>query len=141
MVAKKKLTLKFYQNLGKLFYAIAAADKQVREVEFDKLKALIRQQWPEINDTNNRFNTDAAHQIEFVFNHLNQENAINAKKCFDDFVNFKNEQQHLFTNQVKQLILKTASAIAASFSGINKSELIMLAKLDIELKKIKSHEK
>ena len=40
MKTKKKMTLKFYQNLGKLFYAIAAADKHVRDVEFDKLKEL-----------------------------------------------------------------------------------------------------
>jgi hypothetical protein len=31
--------------------------------------------------------------------------------------------------------MKTASKIAQSFSGVNKSELIMLAKLDMELKK------
>lgn len=42
----------------------------------------------------------------------------------------------LFTENRKRLILKTANAIASSFSNRNKSELIILAKLDIELKKI-----
>ena len=35
METKKKMTLKFYQNLGKLFYAIAASDKIVRIIEHD----------------------------------------------------------------------------------------------------------
>ncbi|MFT5762102.1 MAG: hypothetical protein ACI8WA_001226 [Polaribacter sp.] len=30
--------LVFYQSLGKLFYAIAASDKHVKEIEFNTLK-------------------------------------------------------------------------------------------------------
>ena len=37
----------------------------------------------------------------------------------EEFVTYKNEQKHMFTKPVKQLILKTAGAIAAAFSGIN----------------------
>ena len=40
METKKKMTIKFYQNLGKLFYAIAVSDGNVRPVEFEKLKHL-----------------------------------------------------------------------------------------------------
>jgi hypothetical protein len=50
-------------------------------------------------------------------------------------VYFKRAHNSLFSHNVNKLILKTAREIASSFSGINKSELIMLAKLDIELKK------
>jgi len=136
MKMKKKLTLKFYQNLGKLFYAIAAADHEVRNTEFEKLKELIKSQWLQLDPIEDRFNTDAAYQIEIVFDWLNNQKVLDAKKCFNDFIDYKNKQHHLFTKNVKQLILKTGSAIAASFSGINKSELIILAKLDMELKKI-----
>ncbi|GAA4884387.1 hypothetical protein GCM10023311_03480 [Flaviramulus aquimarinus] len=135
MKTKKKMTLKFYQNLGKLFYAIALADKHVHDIEFDKLKALIKQQWLDVDVLEDDFSTDAAYQIEFVFDWLNKGGDLNAKTCYDAFVNYKNEQPHLFTESIKKLILRTARAIAASFSGLNKSELIMLAKLDIELKK------
>jgi hypothetical protein len=136
MKTRKKLTLKFYQNLGKLFYAIAAADHEVRNTEFEKLKELIKSHWLQLDQIEDRFNTDAAYQIEIVFDWLNNQKGLDAKKCFNDFIDYKNKQRHLFTNNVKQLILKTGSAIAASFSGINKSELIILAKLDMELKKI-----
>lgn len=135
MKTKKKMTLKFYQNLGKLFYAIALADKQVHEFEINKLKSIVKKQWLDIDTIVDAYDTDAAYQIEIVFDWLNKEDYLNAKSCFDDFINYKNEQPHLFKNEVKKLILKTANAIAASFAGLNKSELVMLAKLDLELKK------
>ena len=135
MTAKKKMTLSFYQNLGKLFYAIAASDGNVRPIEFDKLKTVVKQQWLDVDEINDAFGTDAAYQIEVVFDWLNRDDELNINACYDDFLSYKNEQSHLFTDEVKKLILKTASSIAYAFSGINKSELIMLAKLDIELKK------
>jgi hypothetical protein len=135
MSTKKKMTLKFYQNLGKLFYAIADSDKQVHEFEINKLKTIVKKQWLDVDTIVDGYNTDAAYHIEIVFDWLNKEDHLNAKSCFDDFINYKNEQPHLFTNEVKKLILKTANAIATSFAGLNKSELIMLAKLDLELKK------
>ena len=136
MKTQKKMTLKFYQNLGKLFYAVALSDKVVKRVEFDKLKEFVKNQWLQVDTITDTFGTDAAYQIEIVFDWLSREEMLNAETCYNDFINYKNEQAHLFTNSVKRLILKTAGAIAASFSGLNKSELIMLVKLDMELKKI-----
>ncbi|XMO87438.1 hypothetical protein AAFN75_03965 [Algibacter sp. AS12] len=128
------MTLQFYQNLGKLFYAIAAIDGKVSAKEFEKLKLLVKKQWLEVDAIEDAFGTDAAYQIEFVFDWLNEARSLNTKTCFDDFINYKKSQSHLFTKEIKSLILKTASAIAYAFSGINKSELTLLAKLDIELK-------
>jgi uncharacterized tellurite resistance protein B-like protein len=131
---KKKMTIPFYRNLGKLFYAIAAADGNVRPIEFDKLKALVKKQWLDADDLEDTFGTDAAYQIEIVFDWLNEDEELNVNTCFKDFINYKKSQSHLFTQDIRRLILKTASEIAYAFSGINKSELIVLAKLDIELK-------
>ena len=135
MVEKRKhMTLKFYQNLGKLFYAVAAVDNTVEDIEFAKLKELVKAQWLKLDTIEDVFGTDAAYQIEIVFDWLNAQGNLNAKACFDDFIAYKNKQKHLFTDNAKQLILKTARAIATSFLGINKSELIFLANLDMELK-------
>lgn len=135
MATQKKLTLTFYQNLGKLFYAIAASDGSVRDIEFDKLKTFVKKQWLNVDDIDDAFDTDAAYQIEIVFDWLNNGDELNVQACYNDFITYKNDQSHLFTDEVKKLILKTASSIAYAFSGINKAELIMLAKLNIELKK------
>ena len=45
MIHTDRFSVEFYQNLGKLFYAIAAVDKHVHDVEFDKLKTLIKEEW------------------------------------------------------------------------------------------------
>ncbi|NNE32448.1 MAG: hypothetical protein HKN40_08775 [Winogradskyella sp.] len=136
MITEKKMTLEFYRNLGKLFYAIAAVDGTVRPIEIHKLKTLVKEQWLDIDPLEDAFGNDAALHIEVVFDWLVMDGEPNASTCFNDFVRYKDKQKDLFTNEVKKLILKTASTIAYAFSAINKSELILLAKLDMELKKI-----
>lgn len=132
MTSKKHMTLKFYQNLGKLFYAIAAIDNKVHEVEIQKLRELVSKEWLAVDDLEDDFGADAAYQIDIVFDWLRLEE-LNPQICYDDFVSYKTDQNHLFTNTVNQLILKTADAIAESFSSKNKSELMLLAKLTMEL--------
>lgn len=131
----KSININFYRNLGKLFYAIAAADKNVRDVEYSTLKKIIKTEWLDIDDVKDSFGTDTAYQIEIVFDWLCSDNEYGCKTCFNDFITFKKNNELLFTNRIKQLIMKTATAIADSFSGKNKSELIMLANLNIELHK------
>jgi len=135
MEHSKNIMINFYRNLGKLFYAIAAADKNVREVEYNTLKEIIKAEWLNIDDVKDSFGTDTAYQIEIVFDWLYNDDEYNGKTCFNDFITFKKNNEQLFTNRIKQLIMKTATAIADSFSGKNKSELIMLANLNIELQK------
>ncbi|WP_178988323.1 hypothetical protein [Winogradskyella schleiferi] len=135
MMTKKKMTLKFYQNLGKLFYAIAATDGTVKPIEIKKLKTFVKENWLDVDDIEDVFGVDAAYQIEAVFDWLNYDKEIDINACYNDFVSYKNAQSHLFTEEVKKLILKTGTAIAYAFSGINKSELILMAKLNMELKK------
>jgi len=132
----KNLNIHFYQNLGKLFYAIAASDKIVREEEFHILKKIVKSQWLDVDTIEDDFNTDAAYQIEVVFDWLYNQGELEANTCFNEFITYKDEQKHFFTDKIKHLILKTAGEVANSFAGINKSELIMLANLNIELNKI-----
>ncbi|MFD1016167.1 hypothetical protein [Winogradskyella rapida] len=132
----KKMTISFYRNLGKLFYAIAAVDGEVNPKEFTKLKTAVKSHWLEVDEIEDTFGTDAAYQIEIVFDWLNEVENFEAQTCFEDFVSYKRAQGHLFTEPVRKLIMETATAIAYAFSGVNKSELSLLAKLDMELKKI-----
>lgn len=135
MKKNNKLTQNFYQNLGNLFYAIAAADNHVAPLEIETLKEIIKSEWLEIDPLEDAFGSDAAYQMEFIFDVLHRENNLDTEKCYADFISYKNAQNHLFTKPIKELIIKTANAIASSFAGKNKSELILLANLEIELKK------
>lgn len=118
----------FYQNLGKLFYAIAMADKKVTPYEIKKLKEDVRKYWVPVDKIDDEFGTDAAFQIEIVFDWLLLEEKESAH-YYQEFLDFYKEHPVFFTLDIKKLIWQTADDIASSFSGKNKSELIILAKL------------
>tara|TARA_R110000850_G_scaffold235126_1_gene360001 strand:- start:39 stop:443 length:405 start_codon:yes stop_codon:yes gene_type:complete len=127
-----KPQLLFYQKMGELFYAIAAADKVVRKAEYDILKNIVSEQWRNLDDYEDPFHTDAAYQIEVVFDWFDYEQ-LDANDCFESFADYKKENPRLFTKERKDLIWNTANAIASSFAGKNKSEVIMLSKLKMLL--------
>ncbi|EGV43898.1 hypothetical protein BZARG_2381 [Bizionia argentinensis JUB59] len=128
-------TLEFYQNLGKLFYAIAAADNVVRDEEIKKVEELVKEYWIHKNITPLVSKNISEQIIMSTFNELNKFKSYNTNDCFSSFISFKKQNEFMFTSKLNSLILKTVGKISASFSGQNKAELIMLARLNIELKK------
>lgn len=123
-----KPQLLFYQKMGELFYAIAAADTVVREEEYETLKTTVLEEWKNLDDYKDPFHIDAAHQIEVVFDWFDYEQ-LDANDCFDSFADYKKENSKLFTPERKELIWKTTDAIASSFAGKSKSKTTMLNKL------------
>lgn len=128
MDAMDKPKLLFYQKMGELFYAIAAADKVVKEEEYKALKDLVSSEWKKLDSSKDQFNSNAVSQIEVVFDWFDYEQ-LDANDCFDSFADYKKSHPALFTEERKKIIWDTANAIASAFAGKNKSELIMLAKL------------
>ena len=119
-----------YENLGKLFYAIAMADSRVHAKEVSKLRSFIRKYWLEVDELEDEFGTDAAFQIESVFDWA-MDKEKDSEVCFDEFKEFYKDNSNMFS----KFILDTANAISNSFSGKNKAELVMLGKLELLLKK------
>ena len=118
----------FYQQLGKLFFSVASVDGTVRKEEIAQLNEIVQKEWVPIETNLNEFGDDAAYQIEIVFDWLIEEDG-NTGKVIPDLLYFKKEHPSLFTPQVNDLILKTAKAIANSFSEKNKSESVLIEKL------------
>lgn len=117
-----------YQNLGKLFYAVASVDRVVREDEIQILKTLVKEQWLTVDDAEDDFGTDAAYQIEIVFDWLLDQD-VKSETAYFQFKEFYNQQSELFSTKVKQLIWETSESIAAAFSGKNKAEENLLMDL------------
>jgi hypothetical protein len=132
MLPNEKIGNEFYQSLGKLFYAVAMADKNVRPIEIQRLKEDVQKYWLAVDAIEDEFGADAAYQIEIVFDWLKQEEK-NGDMYFQEFVDFYKEHPSRFNTSIKQLIFKTADDIAFSFANKNKSELILLAKLKMLL--------
>ncbi|WP_442267584.1 hypothetical protein ACSIGC_07910 [Tenacibaculum sp. ZS6-P6] len=128
----KKLNIKFYQNIAKVFYAIAKSDNHINLHEINALKQVVKDKWLMIDETFDVFGTDTAYQIEVVFDWLYSKNAT-TNDCFSDFIEYYYNHPYFFTDDVKHLILETSNLIANAFKGKNKSELLILNKLEIEL--------
>ncbi|MHA7059853.1 hypothetical protein ACWGOQ_0021675 [Aquimarina sp. M1] len=124
----ENIGITFYQSLGKLFYTIAATDKIVRTSKYISLKHLVKSEWLAVDDLEDEFGTDTAFRIEIIFNWLDYKE-LKAANCFKDFEYFYKENRSRFTDTIKQLIRNMANTIANAFSGKNKSELMMLGRL------------
>lgn len=133
MEDRKDISILFYQHLAKLFYAIAYADKKLNKVEVEIMKKEISLWSMNYENIETHEEINMKHHITSTFEMLSIEEK-HAQKCFDDFIMFKQNHESLFTKSTKNAILKIAGKIASSFSNLNKSELIMLAKLSIEFK-------
>ncbi len=128
MSITEKPEILFYQNIGQLFYAIAAADKVVRKAEYDALKTMVLNHWKKFEEDQAYYQEPVAYQMEVVFEWFDYEQ-MDAQDCFDSFSDYAKDNPKVFSKEKKKLIVKTAEAIASSFAGKNKSELIMLTKL------------
>ena len=125
-MSKSYETMKlFYQNLGKLFYAVAYADDEVSEEEIKELQKVIEKVWVPLEDTKDEFGIDNAFTIGVMFQYLN-ETKESAKTCFDDFKKYASENRDLFTNYVKYITIDTAIEIANSFSETDEVEKEMI---------------
>ncbi|MFK7782681.1 hypothetical protein [Psychroserpens sp.] len=132
---KNAIDEKFCEHIAKLFYAIACVDKRIEKVEYDVFKSKMKSIDELFNYSELKVDVDMYYHITSTFNmlYLNQ---FKSHQCFEDFIFYLKNNSHQFPKSVRIILLKIAGQIAASYSGQNKSELIFLAKLSIEFKKL-----
>jgi len=128
MKPSEQTMIRFYQQLGKVFYSIAAADNIISKAEILILKKIVKKEWLPLENNLTEFGDDAAYQIEIVFDWL-LENDSDNMDIIIEFEDFRKEHPSLFTPKTNDLILKTAAEIVASFSNENKSEMEFIKEL------------
>jgi hypothetical protein len=132
MKPSDKTMVHFYQQLGKMFYSVAAVDKTVHTEEIKQLKKIIQKEWLPLENTFDEFGSDSAYQIEIIFDWL-VENEWDINQMRSDLKIFRTLHSSLFTPPVNALIIKTAKAIATSFARENKSEHLLISELNAVL--------
>jgi len=130
MILSNHMALEFYQHIGKLFYALTAADNAIREEEFALFNALINDRWILSTGIKTEDTASSILQIKNTFKRLQNLNS-NANSCFNECLIYINTNKTLFSPKLKALILNTAQQLASIVANKNKSELIMLAKLEL----------
>lgn len=85
-----------YENLGRLFYAIAAADQNVRPEEIEKLKTLVGKEWLPLENSTDNFGTDAAHYISIAFEYCLSE-SVSPADAYSLFSTYYEEHETAIT--------------------------------------------
>jgi len=118
-----------YAGLGHLFYSIAACDGHVAPPETGKLKALVKKEWMPLEPQRDSAGSDLAYYIEIGFDHANDSN-MKPDAAFERFKAVHAEHPDVFDASTKNMVVRTAKAIAHAFAGKNKAEQRMIARLE-----------
>jgi hypothetical protein len=124
----------FFQKLGYLFYSVAASDGHVALEEKAALHKMVLEDWLTLEDSKDKFGSDAAYQIEILFDFL-VEKSLPGEKAFQNFEAYFKEHLELFNDEVIERIYHTADRIAYSFHQKNKAELTTLMRIHLLLGK------
>ena len=118
----------FYRRLAHLFYAFAAADRNIALEEKRRIVTDVECYWD--------FHTSAFDSKEIIFETMRKIilGELDKDLAFESFAEFYTDNKNSFSDETKVRIKDSANAIIQSFSGANKSELVMLSQLHILLK-------
>jgi len=119
---------RFYKELGNLFYAIAAADKNISAKEKKALDEEVQFAWKHYDHTTDRFGSDRAYLIEFEFETMedNDEPAEDAYQAFETYFKENHAEIDLPT---RSRIFNSARHVAEGVRKINQEELGYLLRL------------
>lgn len=119
---------KFYSELGKLLYAIAAVDGRIHAKEAATMKRVVSEQLVPQEASTDHFGTDQAYITEFEFDVL-AENGESPEEAFDSFAIYLTQHRERLCAEQKELVMRAADVVAHAFHGIHAKELRMLAEL------------
>ena len=112
---------RFYKELGNLFYAIAASDKNISPAEKQKLDDEVQFAWRHYDHSTDRFGTDRAFLIEFEFEAMEDEMA-SAKDAFSSFQDYFVENKNQIDSSTRKRIFNSAKHIAETVHKVNGAE-------------------
>lgn len=118
----------FYKELGKLLYAIAAADNTITEAERKSLGKEISERLLHKERATDQFGTSKAWDTQFSFE-TTEELGVSADEAFNEFLDYIKEYKNEMSEDEVDICLKLADHIADSFHHINKKENKLLSQL------------
>jgi LPS O-antigen subunit length determinant protein (WzzB/FepE family) len=120
----------FYVSVAHLFYAVATIDKNFAKQEKKTIVELVEQYFSQ--EIDHEQSTEIIYQtLRFLI-----QKEFTADEAYQKFVKYFEFNKEQFDDQVLHKILVTCHEIADSFSSKNKSELILLARIQALLKTI-----
>jgi hypothetical protein len=118
----------FYKELGKLLYAIAAADNNITAAERKSLGKEITERLLHKERSTDRYGTSKAWDTQFSFE-TSEDQGVTADDAFDEFLGYIKAYKNDLKEDEVDICLKLADHIADSYHHINKNENKLLSQL------------
>lgn len=121
-------TTLFYKELGRLLYAIAAADGKVTTKEVETMKWVVKDLLVPTEASVDHHGTDQAFITEFEFDTLMDRN-MTAQEAYASFTAYMDLHKHHLEKERREMIYTCADAVANAMHGVNAKELPLLIDL------------
>lgn len=121
----------FLGLLTRLLYSIAWTDKNGHPKELKKIKQILFGEWVNKETARQEFRDHLFLKQQIA--HA-EEQEVSTENCFSEFQVFYEAHKNLFDVQLCDMILKSCNEVARAYAGANKSELILLLKLELLFK-------
>ncbi len=119
--------------IGYIVYAVASTDKHVAEEEKKIAHDLINEHWTLLADNEDPFGVRALDFVDKIIVSFDEDH-LDSEKAFESFKEIFEEQKQDFTIEIRQFILDLCIKVGSAFSQMNKSELVLLSRIEILLK-------
>lgn len=124
---------KVAKAIGFLVYAVASADRHVVTEEKKIIHDIVNENWKLLADKEDPFGVRALDFIDKMLLVLDEKH-IDSETAFDNFKQIYHSDQELFTEDLKKFILDVCIKTGSAFRQMNKSELILLSRIENLLK-------
>lgn len=117
-----------YSSLGVLFYGIAASDRTVVQVELKAFQDMMMQHWMATDPTLDEAGVASVRYMDIAFDEAHR-SGMGAEEAFATFEADLLREPDRYDAWTRDLILRTADAIAQASAGVNASEAKFIGRL------------
>ncbi len=116
-----------------LAYAVASADHHVDETERKAIQSFIDEHWQLLADAEDPF---GARTLDFVDKMIPalEVNNMSSEEAFNHFKEMFDAKKDLFSPELRSFIVQLCVRTGAAFNQMNKSELVLISRVELLLK-------
>jgi uncharacterized tellurite resistance protein B-like protein len=115
--------------LSYLFYAVAHSDRHVDTSERLKIHQVVNENWQLLAVKGDPFGIKAMEMIDRMVTELTEDD-YDTEKAYEQFKKVFEEHPEFFTPEMKEFVLEVCIRTANTFNQMNKSELVILSRIE-----------
>jgi uncharacterized tellurite resistance protein B-like protein len=122
----------FYKELGRLLYAVAYSDGQIRKKEVEALREFVLKQLAPFEPGSDSSGMNQAFYAQFEFEDIANKNE-EAIIVFSSFMNYLQKNASNINEHLKSSMIQAVEKVAQAYKKTNKLEQEMIDKLKAEI--------